>query len=421
MLKITLLIVLVVSQIIYGQSLHKSLYVVNTLGENLSFINLENQTVNSNAATLGLYTNEIKIRGSKGYIINSGLNEIQVINLQSFSTLTRISTGTGTNPYNMDFVNDSLAVVSLLFTNKVAIINVNSGSVVQNINVGYGPEGVKYYNGKIYVTNTNFNGVGYDPGSISVIDAASLTVINTIDVGVNPQSIDVDTNGNLIVACTGDYASVLSQVDVIDLSADTVLNSIPVSTFINSVFINSNNKIYITTYGYGVMVYNLVTQAFERDTNNPLPGGPGCAFDNQNNCYITHFNSDSILVFSENHTRLNSYLVGDGPMSVDIIDQTANLVNTEEIVYPEKMILCQNYPNPFNPETQIRFYLPGKGDVRLTIFNMLGQEIYSITKSNVSVGYNTITFNGSNFASGIYFYQLKAGNFTEMKRMVSLR
>jgi type IX secretion system substrate protein len=420
-IQISFLILILMFQIVVGQTIPKSLYIVNSLGENLSFVNLENHGVNSNAATLGLYTNQIKIRRDKGYVVNSGLNELQIINLQTFSTMNQIPLGTGTNPYNMDFINDSLCAVSLLFTNQVAIVNVNSGQVVQNINVGNGPEGLKYYNGKIYVTNTNFNGAGYDPGTVSVIDVSSLTVENTISVGTNPQSADIDSNGNLIVSCTGDYASVYSQVDVVNLTSGSVTNSIPLNTFITSVFVNSNNKVYITTFGFGVMVYDLTSQTFERDEADPLPGGSGCVFDNQNNCYIVDFNEDSIRAFSENHVHLNSYLVGDGPVSVDVFDESVNIVSEENFIVPEKMVLFQNYPNPFNPETQIGFYLPNKSDIQLTVYNMLGQEIFSILKNNIHAGYNTIKFDGSNFSSGAYIYKFKTGNNIRMKRMILIK
>jgi len=412
---------LLMSQLVIGQTIPKSLYVVNTLGENLSFINLDNQNVNSNAATLGRYANEIKIRGNKGYVVNSGVNELQVIDLQTLSTLNQISLGTGTNPYNMDFINDSLAAVSLLFTNQAAIVNVNSGQVVQNVSVGSGPEGVKYYAGKIYVTNTGYNGLGYDPGTVSVIDATSLSVINTINVGTNPQSADVDINGNLIVSCTGDYSSIPSQIDIVDLVSGTVTSSVQFTGFITSVYVNHNNKVYISTYGYGVMVYDLTLLAFDRDESNPLPGGPGCVFDNQNNCYITDFNVDSVRAFSENHNRLNAYLVGDGPVSVDIYDDSVTGISEHNIALPADLILYQNYPNPFNPETQIGFYLQKGGDAQLNVFNMLGQEIYSVAKKDFDAGYHSFNFDGSNFSSGAYFYQLKSGESIQMKRMVLIK
>ena len=86
-----------------------------------------------------------------------------------------------------------------------------------------------------------------------------------------------------------------------------------------------------------------------------------------------------------------------------------------------KMALFQNYPNPFNPDTQISFYLPKKGDVQITVYNILGQEIYTITKNGFNSGLNSITFNGSNFSSGAYFYQIKAGGNIQMKRMLLIK
>jgi photosystem II stability/assembly factor-like uncharacterized protein len=83
--------------------------------------------------------------------------------------------------------------------------------------------------------------------------------------------------------------------------------------------------------------------------------------------------------------------------------------------------LEQNYPNPFNPTTTIGFAIPEKGKVRLSVLNILGEEIKVLLNEEKEAGYHSIDFNGSDFPSGVYFYQLRAGTFVETKKMILLR
>ena len=88
---------------------------------------------------------------------------------------------------------------------------------------------------------------------------------------------------------------------------------------------------------------------------------------------------------------------------------------------PEQFALAQNYPNPFNPTTNISFTLPSKGFVSLKVFDMLGREVATIVSEEMSAGSYSKQWNAANISSGIYFYRLQAGSFTETKKLVLLR
>ena len=88
---------------------------------------------------------------------------------------------------------------------------------------------------------------------------------------------------------------------------------------------------------------------------------------------------------------------------------------------PLEYTLKQNYPNPFNPLTTIEFSLPKSGDVELKVFNLLGQEVSTLVSKKLNQGKHTYTFDGKNLASGIYYYQLVAGDYREVKKMILLR
>jgi photosystem II stability/assembly factor-like uncharacterized protein len=83
--------------------------------------------------------------------------------------------------------------------------------------------------------------------------------------------------------------------------------------------------------------------------------------------------------------------------------------------------LSQNYPNPFNPSTVISYQSPVIGFVTLKVYDILGREVATLVNEEKPTGEYEVEFNGSNFPSGIYFYQLKTGLFTETRKMVLLR
>ena len=88
---------------------------------------------------------------------------------------------------------------------------------------------------------------------------------------------------------------------------------------------------------------------------------------------------------------------------------------------PSNYKLGQNYPNPFNPTTTIKFSIPGSSFVTLKVYDMLGREITSLVNEEKSPGIYTVKFDGSTLASGIYFYHLHAGNYTETKKFILMK
>ena len=91
------------------------------------------------------------------------------------------------------------------------------------------------------------------------------------------------------------------------------------------------------------------------------------------------------------------------------------------LMVPEEYSLRQNYPNPFNPVTEITFSLPERTDVKLKVYNILGQVEDVLVEEELRAGKHTIKWDGSSAASGIYFYRIEANDFTSTKRMVLMK
>ncbi len=93
----------------------------------------------------------------------------------------------------------------------------------------------------------------------------------------------------------------------------------------------------------------------------------------------------------------------------------------EAEVVPDKYELSQNYPNPFNPSTKIKYSITEPGKVKLTLFNLLGEEVTTLVNEEKPAGNYSIDFNAANLPSGVYFYQLRVGNFVQSRKMILLK
>jgi hypothetical protein len=112
----------------------------------------------------------------------------------------------------------------------------------------------------------------------------------------------------------------------------------------------------------------------------------------------------------------NGYVVPVKILTVEQIDEQR----------PESFSLSQNYPNPFNPQTQIRYALPADFDVKITLYNLLGQRVRVLADEHQSAGYKAVFWDGKDergieVASGIYFYKIEAGQFVQTKRMLLIK
>jgi len=92
-----------------------------------------------------------------------------------------------------------------------------------------------------------------------------------------------------------------------------------------------------------------------------------------------------------------------------------------EVAGPTEFALYQNYPNPFNPTTTIKFALPEKTDLVLSVYNSLGEKIADIFKGELGEGYHKIEFSAANLSSGIYFYRLESKDFVSVKKMIIMK
>jgi hypothetical protein len=87
---------------------------------------------------------------------------------------------------------------------------------------------------------------------------------------------------------------------------------------------------------------------------------------------------------------------------------------------PAEFTLRQNYPNPFNPSTTITYGLPSRAHVILSVSNALGQQVALLEDGEREAGYHEVKFDGTDLASGVYFYRVHAGSFVQTKKLLLL-
>ncbi|MBK8554073.1 MAG: Omp28-related outer membrane protein [Ignavibacteria bacterium] len=146
-------------------------------------------------------------------------------------------------------------------------------------------------------------------------------------------------------------------------------------------------------------------QQITKTVNYVLPSAPQVT--EPNNCDLNIFvyaQGSSISTNSNIQQSMRTSVTG-----------TTGIVNNNTT--PVSYSLTQNYPNPFNPNTNFTFSIPKSGNVSLKFYNMLGNEIETYVNGFLTAGTYGVEFDGSKYASGIYFYTLTTDNFTETKKM----
>jgi photosystem II stability/assembly factor-like uncharacterized protein len=210
--------------------------------------------------------------------------------------------------------------------------------------------------------------------------------INSILVNnVNDVFIGLDTKG---IFKSTDYGN----------SWNTVNNGL-IDTSIKSLSINSQGNIFAGTNNAGIFI----------STNN------GINWTNINSG-LTSLGVNTIALDANGYAYI-------GARNSGVYKSTQP--TTEVIVYnktlPEYYKLFQNYPNPFNPSTTIRYELPMASHVTLKVYNILGQEVATLVNEKKEAGRYEVNFDGSKLPSGVYFYRIQAGAFTQTRKLLLLR
>lgn len=180
----------------------------------------------------------------------------------------------------------------------------------------------------------------------------------------------------------------------------------------NTLNVNKNNLPLISKDGKGTLIVKMriETTAGKFSGNQILLN-----WTNAKNKYKT-----KIFTFTNN---LNTEITN--PEFHVNENNTSAQLNLKGNIIPEKFELSQNYPNPFNPETKIKFAIPSLSDgavnVKLAVYDITGKEIAEMVNENLEPGSYEYSFSGHSLSSGVYFYRLNAGNYSQTLKMLLIK
>lgn len=300
-------------------------WVINSSGETLSQINLATGQTRNDLVPLGSdvlsYPNQVIVRDSVAYVVCSGTDEIQLVDLKTESTIGFMSTGPSTNPYWMQFLDNRYAYVSLWVSGALAKMDVIDGTVVGQWPVGDSPQGILIHERKAYVAVTGFDQTTweYGQGRVLVFDTQIDEPVDSIDVGINPQYLARDSDGYLHVVCTGDYWSVFGMIYIIDPDVNAVVDSFSLGGSPGNLSIGPDDIAYVAAGGWAsegyLYTFDAATRTPLHTSANPLVVDSGCtmAISYQDSTSLIGGFSDIVRRVDTSGASLQSFSLGDGP------------------------------------------------------------------------------------------------------------
>lgn len=321
--------------------------------------------------------------------------------------------------------------VTVSFPNGNTITSFPANFTVQVNSTGSVPTGAY----RIIVTGTNTN------NKVHKTSVSYLVGKNYIVIGANRPNLQFAVNGQTYTNIASFEWNIGSTQTIAAISPQTFgsvryrfLNWSNNGDSNQTITVNTNTSSYIVNYK---TQFRLLTAAQPNGIPVTLTGG--------NQFYDTastvNFSVSPLTVTFNGKQYYFQRWNGSGPGSYTgtnpngqissmngVIVQTAvfdtilpfGITNLNTGV-PKEFSLEQNYPNPFNPVTNIKFAIPKSSDVKIRVYDIIGNEVAVIYSGYLYAGYYIADFNASGLASGVYFYKLEADNFSSVKRMVLVK
>lgn len=270
-------------------------------------------------------------------------------------------------------------------------------------------------NENVYVTGTNSQS---QPVTIKYNSDGIEQWTTALDPDApSPKSIAVDGSRNVYTGCEN-FVTVKFNSRGDSLWARKV-GGANFNYFVASLAVNGDGKIFCAGRSgrSGSTDYDFLLVKLDQNGDTVWTSSfNGPASGNDEPSILTLANDGSVFVAGYSTgtgTMGDMYLIKYSESSTGFQDKTPAM--------PRVYALSQNYPNPFNPTTTIRYTLPIAGNVQLNVYNVLGQVVSTLVNTHQEPGSHSVTFDASQFSSGIYFYGLRAGAYAEMKRMILVK
>ncbi len=267
------------------------------------------------------------------------------------------------------------------------------------------------------VDGSSINGSGFfDPGagfanhisaSVSggiIVNSVTYTSPTEITLNLNTTGIP---DGYYDVTITNPDGQTATGVNVlqIDQALPVELISFEAKSSSHKINLSWTTATEVNNYGFDIE---------KKTVSNPEWEKIGFVEGHGNsNSFHSYFYADDNIANNTNFNYRLKQLDNDGKYTYSKI--------VEAEIIPDKFYLSQNFPNPFNPVTSINYELPADSKVILKVYNLLGEEISTLVDENKKAGKYKLNFNAEKISSGVYFYKITAGTFSNIKKMVILK
>jgi ribosomal protein S11 len=314
-------------------------------------------------------------------------------------------------------------------TNNGVFISTNNGSTwtqtgeyIKNI-LSLAANGNSIFAGSNYngVYKSTDNGISWIQTTLNNQAIWSLLISgNNIFAGTNGFGIYLSTNNGTSWTHMG-----LDNRPIISFAI--IGNNIFAGTATSGVYLTTNDGItWVQTSLNDKVVYSLTPSGnniFAGVQNSPNDSGGVYLSTNNGTTWIKKNQGFNVSLSVNTLLITNDYIFAGTTQSVwrrnlsEILSEVQNIIT--EI--PSKYSLLQNYPNPFNPTTTIKFDIPKSSNVKISVYDITGKEFGVLVNEKLQAGTYQTNWNASNFPSGIYFYRIQAGDFSETKKLILLK
>lgn len=333
-------------------------------------------------------------------------------------------------------------VFSQVLTSVVCDRNIVAGIILCDVNLDNTPEiisicedgnGVKLYVHAFYNSQL-VELIGFEDGKL--LEFSGYSFYNHVPA---PIVADIDNNGDIeIIAVTGKKLYVFNHDGTnfsffpVDLETESGVDNITTPSIADVDGDNVSDIIFLSeggylncvsgSNGYNISGFPIKLPTFDTRFNGSLPVSD---VDNDGDIEIFTLNdTGNLLVFDISNYVGNRKIIDKYRADISNTGyfSTEQLVGIEDDeVIPESIELLGNYPNPFNPSTVISFRLKEVGDVRFTVFNVLGETVYNKKMEHLSKGIHKINYSTLDLSSGIYIYSIKHNNAVRYGKMTLIK
>lgn len=393
------------------------LYVVNSQSRTLSRIDTSTDQVNNTFASLGNVPNRVIIDEDYLWVVNSGDNDIQKLSRETGATLSNIYLGNNVNPWDAIKHGDWLFATGL-FSGKVYKVNALTGSVESSVNVGVAPEALQVMGDKLYVSCAGDYNQNYLGSEVAVIDLDSFSLVKTIPVSANPQYLAAYED-KLLVSCTGNWANMAGAICVIDTNSDTLIETLPLGGTPGRIMIVNPDLALVSDAG-GEYLYSFSPFSYEiiQGAVDPILNGGSEVCGNQSLLAVLKPNwgdNGTVKILDNTYNTVKTYTVAMMPSDLKLQPKPTS---NDDLVYEPTMMNV--YPNPFKDQLSLQFDNKAPQRLQVAVYDIRGRLIDQQDLGYLQAGNQTISWDGKNNPAGVYLLRIQGSQTQIMQKVIKM-